>query len=91
MQEMKQIMIAKRLTIYQAVKKHCREHCDPENCPIPNCSLKPFKDGHNPYIKKKPKQARDIKTGHFLKNTKLKETIIEGKYKLVRIDENEKT
>ena len=81
-------MSNKRLTIYQAVHQHCIECAggvrQVKPCEDKDCRFYPFRFGTNSYRKKTVKK-RDDKTGKFIKSKK--DIFIDGKYKLVRIDE----
>ena len=78
----------KRLTIYQVVHQHCIECANGVRqvrpCEFKECRFYPYRFGTDPY-RKKSIRKRDGKTGKFLKTKK--DIVIDGKYKLVRIDE----
>lgn len=85
----------KRLTYLQAIHKKCID-CMGGNiraikhCGETLCSLYPYRTGHDPYRKRPTGKKRDTKTGRFQKTEKViksNEAIIEGKFKLTRINE----
>lgn len=77
-------------TPLHAIRKYCIEcmngsYQSVRQCINNTCQLHLYRMGNNPHRKKPIGEKRDPKTGRFLVTKK--EMVIDGKYKLVRIDE----